>query len=291
MPKAIVTVGLPFRNAGKYFRACIQSLLAQSFQDWTLIAIDDGSADSSLQTIRAVSDPRIQVISDGRALGLVNRLNQITALANTEYLARMDADDVMHPDRLATQVAFFEGHPDVSVAGSAAYVINGNTDVIGIRRQNHVDPRPVSVLRSGLFIHPSIMGRRKWFFRNPYQPEYIRAEDRELWCRTCKATRFGIIARPLLFYREVGGAAVKYCMSCRTDRKIIRKYGPEYIGMPGTASLVALSYAKEALYRIYSKAGLERRIIYARNTRLSDQDRQDAAEALALVAQTRLPGV
>ena len=134
-----MTIGLPFRNPGEHFIACIKSMLAQTLDNWKLIAVDDGSTDSSLELIRSVKDSRIRVISDGLALGLVDRLNQITAMADTEFLARMDADDIMHPERLATQCAYLESHPHIDVAGSATYVI-GNVD--GVMGKGGTCPRP-----------------------------------------------------------------------------------------------------------------------------------------------------
>lgn len=291
MPIPLVTIGLPFRNPGKHFVLCIKSLIAQSFRDWVLIAVDDGSTDVSLPFIAGVKDPRIQVVSDGQALGLVHRLNQISSMATTEYLARMDADDIMHPDRLATQCTFLENHRDVNVAGSSAYVINNATEVMGMRRQHELDLRPSSVLRQGMFMHPTVVGRRTWFVQNPYRAEFVRAEDRELWCRTYTTTSFGTIATPLLFYRENEPAVAKYRMSCRTHRAIIRQYGPESIGLPTTLALIAFSAVKETVYRTFSGIGLERTMIQARNTSLSDQELREATNALAVVQQTPLSTV
>jgi glycosyltransferase involved in cell wall biosynthesis len=259
--------------------------------NWNLIAIDDGSTDSSLELIRSVKDSRIQVISDWRSLGLVDRLNQIAAMADTEFLARMDADDIMHPERLAVQCAYLERNLHINLAGSAAYVIDGSGQVMGKRGEQPLDLRPASVLRHGLFIHPTVIGRRRWFLRNPYSADYVRAEDRELWCRTCKTEQFVALTRPLLFYREREDAAAKYCMSCRTHREIIRKYGPEYIGTAGTLSLVCMSRAKEMVYRLSSCVGMERRLVQARNTAISRGEFQYASRVLALMKQTQLPGI
>jgi len=290
MAKSLVTIGLPFRNPGEHFILCIQSILAQTFDDWKLIAIDDGSTDSSLKTIRAVRDSRIQVLSDGESRGLADRLNQITELADTEFLARMDADDIMHPDRLATQCIFLERHPEKSLAISSAYIIDEATDVIGIRRQDQPDLRLASVLRRAPFIHPTITARRTWFVQNPYRPDYTRAEDHELWCRTCtRRTDFGILTRPFLFYRDREQAVSKYSMSCRTDRKIFRDYGPEHIGTAATLGLIAISHAKEIVYEISSRLGLERTWLAARNATISGLELQEATDVLAFVKRTKLP--
>ena len=95
-----LTIGIAFRNPGKHFELALTSVFSQTFTDWELLLIDDGSDDDSLILARGVRDVRVSVIADGLQLGLPARLNQIALLARGECLARMDADDLMHPDRL-----------------------------------------------------------------------------------------------------------------------------------------------------------------------------------------------
>ena len=114
-----VTIGIPFYNAKHTLADAIRSVFAQTFQDWELILADDGSTDGSAEIARMVDDPRVTVISDGMNRGLPYRLNKITELARADYIARMDADDLMHPERLTLQVQYLDANPAVDVVSTA----------------------------------------------------------------------------------------------------------------------------------------------------------------------------
>ncbi|MGL5269675.1 MAG: glycosyltransferase family 2 protein, partial [Selenomonadaceae bacterium] len=115
-----VSIGLPFYNDEKTLRYTIQSILLQSYTDWELILLDDGSTDGSLAIAKSIKDKRVRVVSDNENKGLAVRLNEIANLANGQYLARMDADDLMHPDRIKEQVLFLEENPEIDVVGTNA---------------------------------------------------------------------------------------------------------------------------------------------------------------------------
>ena len=102
--KPQITIGISFKNPGKYFRLALQSIFAQTFTtNWELILVDDGSTDDSLILVKSLEDERVYVYSDGQSKGLNVRLNQMIQLANAPYFVRMDADDIMHPQRLEKQ--------------------------------------------------------------------------------------------------------------------------------------------------------------------------------------------
>ena len=98
--KPVITVGISYRNPGPYFRLALQSVFAQTFEDWELILLDDGSTDGSADMAHSIRDSRVRSLSDGHSRGLNARLNELTSLAQAPYFARMDADDVLHPERL-----------------------------------------------------------------------------------------------------------------------------------------------------------------------------------------------
>src|SRR4030066_138114 len=100
MSGPLVTVGIPFFNNQDTLPDAIRSIFAQSFQDWELLLLDDGSTDGSLQIAQSIDDPRVRVISDGCNRKLPARLNQIIDLARGQYIARMDADDLCGITRL-----------------------------------------------------------------------------------------------------------------------------------------------------------------------------------------------
>jgi len=200
----MITIAIPFFNGEKYLELAIQSVLAQTYKDWKLILVDDGSTDSSLEIANkyAKTDDRITVYSDGENKNLGYRLNQIPSLVNTKYLARMDADDIMHPKRIEKQLEILEANPEIDVLGTNAYSINEHNEVEGIRLA--VDLENPVVIDCKSFIHPTIMAKTEWFRNNPYDVQAVRVEDYELWYRTREHSVFKVLTEPLFFYREFG---------------------------------------------------------------------------------------
>ena len=152
----MVTIGLPFYNAEKYLALAIESVQAQTYTDWELLLLDDGSTDNSLSIAQsyAQKDSRIKVISDGKNKNLATRLNELPSLAQGLYLARMDADDMMHPARIERQLAVLETHPEIDVLGTNAYIINDENAVTGMRYP--ITPKNTLTRVRG-FIHPTII--------------------------------------------------------------------------------------------------------------------------------------
>jgi glycosyltransferase involved in cell wall biosynthesis len=285
-----VTIGIPFLNARPTLPDAVRSVLAQTFADWELLLVDDGSSDGSLDWARTIRDERITVVSDGVNRGLVARLNLIAGLARGKYLARMDADDLMHPRRLEEQVRFLEANPRVEVIDTAACTIDEHNAPIGIRGDGPLDCDVRAVLRSGLLIHPAVMGRTSWFRGNPYHARFVWAEDHELWVRTCRRSAFDRLQEPLLFYREsLAGNLGNYLRGARTVRAILRLYGPGTIGYGPTAGLIACSCLKSLTYWTLTKLGRQGRLIRARTRPLSAAESTAAGEALRVILQTRMP--
>lgn len=199
-----ITVLLPVRNGERTIISAVRSILAQTFGDFELIVLDDGSTDSTAQLVLGLQDARIRLVSDGLQLGLTARLNQGVDLACGSYLARMDADDLSFPERLKCQFQFMEEHPEVDLVGCRAAVFRNDGSVIGFLpfRDTHeaICARP---WRGIPLPHPTWMGRVDWFRKHRYRvPEVRRAEDQELLLRSCTASRFACLNETLLAYRQ-----------------------------------------------------------------------------------------
>lgn len=201
--KNLITIGIPFYNDEKYLDLAIKSVFAQTYTDWKLILMDDGSTDKSLEIAKKYKDDhRVTIYSDGENRQLPFRLNQIASLTTTKYLARMDSDDIMHPKRIQTQIKILEDNPEIDVLGTNAYSIDADNQINGIKRKINLEETILVSCTS--FIHPSIMGKTEWFIKNPYDLKSLRIEDTELWYRTAKTSTFRLYTFPLLFYREFG---------------------------------------------------------------------------------------
>lgn len=221
MTNSMLTIGIPFYNSEKFLSKAIQSVLKQSYTNWILILVDDGSTDNSLKIAKefAAKDDRIKVLSDGQNKHLANRLNEIAKLSQTKYLARMDADDIMHPERIEKQLKILEQNPDIDVLGSNAYSIDANDNIQGIRMK--IENNQFKLLDCKSFIHPSIIAKTVWFKENPYDEKMVKAQDYELWERTASKSIFKVYTEPLLFYREFGENYYKKYLSGFSSKKYV----------------------------------------------------------------------
>src|SRR5688572_24039063 len=113
-------------NASGTIGLALRSILTQTYQNWELIVVDDGSIDRTPEIISCIQDSRVRFIREpSRNRGLAARLNQCVRLARGQYIARMDADDVAYPHRLERQVQFLEAHRDIDLLGTGAVIFKG----------------------------------------------------------------------------------------------------------------------------------------------------------------------
>lgn len=287
-----VSIGIPFCNNASTLVNAIRSVFAQTYTDWELILVSDGLADRSLEIARAVDDPRVRVFYDGINRGLSYRLNQIAQYASGQYLFRMDADDMMFPDRVKQQMSFLEKHPDIDVIGAKMCTIDRDCHPIGIRGREVLNKQSRSVLRRGLFIHVSVAGKRDWFRQNPYDGFFLRAQDHELWCRTHRDSRFAFIPEPLMFVSEVESFQLyKYFQSSRIERKIFRTYGPVLVGRPYTGFLLLESYLKSAVYILFYMLHISDFLIRRRNVPIEQKQYLELRRTIKYIMQTSVPGL
>lgn len=219
-----VSIAIPFFNAEEYLADAIDSVIWQTYKNWELILLDDGSKDNSLKIAEHYQskDFRIKVYSDGENKNLSYRLNQIPTLVENDYLLRMDADDIMHPEKIEKQMKVLSEHPEIDVLGTNAYSINEHSKVVGVRYRE-IDKDILLDVDS--FIHPTIIAKTEWFRKNKYDDNALRIEDKELWCRTSDTSNFKMIAEPLFFYREVGqNYYKKYFKANEAKKYILKKY-------------------------------------------------------------------
>ncbi len=224
-----ISIGIPIYNAQKYLADTIKSVIAQSHPYWELILIDDGSTDNSFSVAQlfAEQDGRIRIISDGQNRKLPFRLNQIVQEAKYEYIARMDADDIMHPQRLEKQLKFLEKNKKYDLVSSGLISIDNHNKVKGFRSVSQLYDDFSGPSLSYPIVHPSVMARKSWYERNQYSLAYPRAEDFELWTRAIKSKDFKMAVLPdlLLYYREEGNLSIdKIINSYKDTLKIYSKY-------------------------------------------------------------------
>lgn len=288
MRDTLVTIGLPFYNAEKTLSLAIKSILLQTFSSWRLILVDDGSTDHSLDIAKkfARSDPRIEVLADGVNRGLIYRLNQLIDLAETRYVARMDADDLMLPDRLYRQTEVLEQNPAVDLVDCAVFTMDENMIPVGIRFTEIINYEPKNVLRRAMLLHAAVLGKTSWFKQNRYDECFPRAEDHELWCRTFTFSRFERILEPLYVVREGRVNVSNYRKSLRTVRKIVRQYGAETFTRLEFQLEIVKTHLKIMTYSIAGFFHLQHYLSAKRNRPLDTNTAQHLAEMIQRIKES-----
>lgn len=201
-PRPKVTVLMPVYNGETFLLEAVESILAQTFKDFELLVIDDGSVDGSADIVASCPDPRVRLVSNGENLGLIATLNRGIELARGEYIVRMDCDDVSLPERLQRQVEFMASHPEVGVCG-VWYLEFGDR----VRRTTRCAPDHDSIRCGTLFNpvvgHPTVILRRELLLEHGlrYDAEFRHAEDYRLWAEALRHCRFANIPEVLLHYR------------------------------------------------------------------------------------------
>jgi glycosyltransferase involved in cell wall biosynthesis len=245
----LVSIGMPAFNCGETLAVAIRSILNQTYKNWELLVVEDGSSDRTLEVARSFSDPRISVLSDYSHNGLVPRLNQAVATSQGEYFARMDADDVAYPERLERQVEYLQQHSEVDLLGCSMLMFKDDGVAFGCRRvpENHEEicRRPSSGFR---IAHATLMGRVSWFRAHPYGLGAPLAEDYDLFLRSYTTIRFACLCEILY--------------GCREDRLLLRKilvgrYGVIKAAFREFAGRRKYFTAAGALLKQYAKAHVD----------------------------------
>lgn len=202
-----VSVTMAVHDAEKYLGAALESIQKQSFGDFELIAVDDGSRDGSLAILRrhAESDPRLRVIARPHA-GIAVTRNAALAEARAEFVAVMDADDVAHPERLARQVAHLRSHPEIVALGTGALVIDPEGWPIR-RLKVPIEHAAIDAAlmrgRGEALVHPSVLFRRDAVLAAAgYREGCDSVEDLELCLRLAERGRLANLPETLLEYRH-----------------------------------------------------------------------------------------
>jgi len=197
---------MPFRNAGQYISEAMESLVTQTYARLEVIAIDDGSSDDGAVIVERVAarDSRVRLISEGPR-GFVPSLNRGLKLARGEFVARMDADDVCLPDRIARQVAFLDGRPDIgAVGGQILTVLDGTTRTPPFWIDNPLEHDAiVTMLKSrNALHHPTTLLRRDIVIAaGAYRSAFTVVQDYDLWLRLAERTRLANLPDRVLRYR------------------------------------------------------------------------------------------
>jgi len=278
---------MPFRNSARTLAEAIRSIQLQTFQDWELLLCDDGSSDKSVRIAGGFDDPRIVVWSDGHYRTLGARLNECIDRARGFYFARMDADDICYPERIAVQVRFMNENPDVDLVG-ASMAIFGEGGVCHGKRCGppiHIRICRTPSLSFRLF-HPTWLGKLSWFRMYRYTPEAVRCEDQDLLFRAYRESTYANLSEMLLGYREEVLDLKKISASRRNWYRLLEGYVSGGRGLACRATLGGSIICKMVLDHFSVATGLRYKLLRQRAVPATAEE-QARWRAVWLAAQNR----
>jgi glycosyltransferase involved in cell wall biosynthesis len=201
-----VTWLLPVRNGMPYLPETLASIEAQTYQNWEVLVWDDGSTDGTLEELKKWIPSRLPgKLFTGESLGVGGSLARLVEECETEFCARIDADDVCLPDRLEKQVAYLHAHPEIAVLGSWMFVMNSH----GVQSK-HLYKLPSRhddivhfMLRENSVAHPSVVFRRSAVLSVGNYHKISNVEDYDLWLRIAATHNYKLenLEFPLVKYR------------------------------------------------------------------------------------------
>lgn len=202
----IVSVIMPVYNAEKYIKRAIESILNQTFQDFELLIIDDGSQDNSIEIANSFKTNKIRLFYTGKQSGAAAARNLGIAQAKGKYIAFLDADDEAYPERLATQVAFLDANLAIDLLASWIKVFDNQGNKLPyIQTVVPFHHLPIKLLFQNCFALSSVMLRKKGLTHLEFDNAFAPAEDYALWARlsyTCQMAILPIILVKYLSHSE-----------------------------------------------------------------------------------------
>lgn len=231
----IVSIIMAFHNEANYLTKSIESICNQTFKDWELVLVDDGSSDQSLRIANeyAARMSNIVCISTGVNIGLPSALNIAICKARGKYIARADADDISLPERIEKQVKYMEVNPDIDILGTGAFLINSSGERVCSKtlKENHFEISSQHY-RSTIFFHPSVVIRKCFFkYTGFYDAKLLRSQDKELWLRGIKAgAKYHNLQECLIEYRtnNYKKSINTLFQKLRANLLIVKRYNVRY---------------------------------------------------------------
>ena len=201
----LVSILLPVFNGEKHLEETITSIIQQSYTNFELLIIDDGSTDKSLHIIKNFNDNRIKLYQNKLNIGLINTLNYALKFCKGELIARMDADDISSKYRIEKQVKLFCVNNTIDICGTNFHLIDDKgINLKIIRHPKSHQSIKFNFIYHSVINHPSVMFRRKVYDENNnnfYNIAYKYVEDLELWLRLVFNYKFYNINENLFSYR------------------------------------------------------------------------------------------
>lgn len=198
-----ISVFMPAYNAERFLSDAVNSILKQTFKNFELVIINDGSTDKTPEILQSFKDSRIRIINNPANTGLVSVRNQGVQECKAPYIAFLDSDDIALPSRLENQKNFLDSHKEIGLVGSAVKLIGEKSAPTGVLWKSNLPSEEIRValLFHNQFAQSSIMLRKEILPENPYREGFAPAEDYDLWARLSKKTLLWNMPKVLTLYR------------------------------------------------------------------------------------------
>jgi len=259
LPK--VSVVIPVYNREKYVAVAIDSILSQTFSDFELLVVDDGSTDRTIDVVLSYSDPRIRLVRNNANRGVATTRNKGIQLARGEYLAFLDSDDWAYPKRLAKQIAFLDNHPDYAAVGSWIEWMSEEGRPSGRIKRKPTSPGEIAAWRlfqQGIENSAS-MARTDMLRAYRHREEFDICEDFELWARIAAHHKLATLPEVLVRRRMHAGQLTQQ-KAARTDGQRLAIYAAQFhlLGI----SFTDTDLKRHLLLRSMRKRGFRPDLIY-----------------------------
>lgn len=286
-----MSITVAFYNEGVYLLDTIKSVFAQTFTDWELVLVDDGSTDNSLKIAYSINDPRVRVFANERNLGRSASRNRLNSLTRGKYIAVFDADDMWSTTKIAKQLELIESKPDIDIVGTGTCYLDNNDEPVGhMYAQPSHDQICSQPSRTFGLSHSSLLGKKSWFEKNRYDESIPLAIDFNLFFRTYKHSTFANVPEPLYYYRLDQSFNLKKQFTTRyVSAAFLFEHYKDTGQLAKALASATIQYGKFAATVLMFATGLRKKLMARRFERLSDADMAFYTQEICKIKSTKLP--
>lgn len=282
--RPVVSVMMPCYNARESLPWALASLLAQTFEDWELVLVDDGSTDHPEEVVEQASDPRIRLIRLPENRGRGHARQVALDNARGEYIAMLDADDWMYPERIEREVGALQSERSLALVSAGMAIVDCDNELVGVRLIGEGTPEGPFQGVVAPVAHAPSMYRRSFRDTVAFDTSLRMGEDQDFLLRLLRGKQYLILPEALYAYAEFGSvSAAKAAGAQRYARSRLRKH---LRSEPWAASAaIARSFAKQGAYQVAAALHMDERVIRNRSEPATAQQRAHFDRARACVTE------
>jgi len=237
-------------NGLPYLKEAVKSILNQTYKNFEFIIVDDASRDKTWQFLKSLKDKRVKLIQNKKNLGLAASLNIAIRLAQGDFIARMDADDISLSNRFEEQIKYLTKHQEIDLCGTWVTLIDDTGKIVGSKTRpttNRQIKRTLSIYPC--IIHPTFMGKRDFFVKSGgYRSEFDFTEEYDLLMRARKNFKMANLNKKLLMWRlsnsrrSISQMGLMNKLDLRIKWESIKRDGIDLFGLYGLTKMFLLTY-------------------------------------------------